>query len=567
MEDHQKYMAALQERAQALDTSRFLREQEEREQDKQESLISEITDPIGIETYLYKYFYYTYNGIYFYHAGEKKFKYVKDEKLKNYIPTLKYFNGNKMVAVRKIVDDAVDRYSIEMSPTAPLVDKESNTINMMARPMHFDKKPIDNPENHKGVKLMLNHIFEVLCSGDEAQYQYVLRWLACTVSGRKLKTALLLHSHSEQTGKSFLVTFLENHVLGTQLVLVTSHLETVSLYTMPMAGRMLVNINELPCATTGQFKMVREQLKSLITEERFEAREMHHQAFTCNNTFNMILNTNNDALHLTSNFKVKLVLLDVSNKYAVAPEGSDEQKERTDYFHGKDGIDQCLNMECGLAFYQYMRELYDCENLAKWNSQTIPKSKSRADNIAMHRPKVADFVIKHFIKKNTSLIVPLAAFHRMYNQYHKDPISISRLHADLQKHLNMKATKVTWCSSCSCIRKGSKGCDKECDSARHLVLNYTCKELRGIFEFKGYIHETDEIDSPEDFSYTGYDVIDEEPAIDPPAAKPAKVEPAKKVRLTPSDSEYDSHSDYPETEDESAEQSAIGCVLDANIIA
>lgn len=50
MEDHQKYMAALQERAQALDTSRFLREQEEREQDKQESLISEITDPIGIET-------------------------------------------------------------------------------------------------------------------------------------------------------------------------------------------------------------------------------------------------------------------------------------------------------------------------------------------------------------------------------------------------------------------------------------------------------------------------------------------------------------------------------------
>ena len=536
--------------------------------------IAETSTKDAIETYIYKYFYRTYKGIYFYQASEKKFEYIDKRELEDYIPShpsLMYCNGTKMVAVRRMVIDAIDRYRIEMSPTAPLVDKEKQILNMMAKPMHCDKKPIDNPETHKGYKLMLNHIFEVLCSGDEAQYQYVLRWLACTVSGRKLKTTLLLHSHSEQTGKSFLITFLCDYVLGKQLVLTTSHLETVSLYTMPMAGRMLVNINELPCATTGQFKMVKEQLKTLITEETFQARAMHQQSFTCNNTFNFILNTNNDALHLTSNFQAKLVLLDVSNKYAVAPEGSDEQKERTDYFHGKNGLDQCLNMECGQAFYEYMRELYDRENLANWNAQTIPKSKSRANNIAMNRPKVATFIIKQFIKKNNSLIMPLAAFHVMYNQYHKDQISISRLHSNLQKHLNMKATKVTWCSSCSCIRKGSKGCDKECDSARHLVLNYTCKELRGIFEFKGYIHETDEIDSPEDFSYTGYDVIDEEPAIDPPAAKPAKVEPAvepaKKVRLTPDDSDFDSQSDYPETEDESAEQSAIGCVLDANIIA
>ena len=67
----------------------------------------------------------------------------------------------------------------------------------------FDFKPFEGSASIDDPRLgkILFHIKDVICSGNENQYEYILNWLAQIVQGRKCCTALYLVSDGG-TGKS-----------------------------------------------------------------------------------------------------------------------------------------------------------------------------------------------------------------------------------------------------------------------------------------------------------------------------------------------------------------------------
>ena len=76
-------------------------------------------------------------------------------------------------------------------------------------------------EDRRNVQLILDHIKNVWNSGDGAAYQYCEKWLAHALTGHKMPTALFLNS-GEGTGKSCVIEFLINHVIGSALGLITA---------------------------------------------------------------------------------------------------------------------------------------------------------------------------------------------------------------------------------------------------------------------------------------------------------------------------------------------------------
>lgn len=174
-------------------------------------------------------------------------------------------------------------------------------------------KPIKMSDDvNTGVELFFNHIKEVLCSGYEHEYTIVTRFLASSCAGHKLKFCLIVQTLQEQAGKGTVFNYMAE-LLGKRMYKTSSCEEVVS-YTKNFEGCTLINLDEVP--VSGSIKHFQDSMKSLVSEEKFYCRAMHQQGYPQDNTFNLILTSNNNCVMLTQSNNVRYYIPTCSNKYA-----------------------------------------------------------------------------------------------------------------------------------------------------------------------------------------------------------------------------------------------------------
>ena len=113
------------------------------------------------------------------------------------------------------------------------------TTNGKPLPYFISNKDIEITESiENDLKLILDHILYVFCSGDKDQSEYLLNYFAWTIGGRKLRKAIYWQS-KERTGKGTMLNFL--HLILGKRMYKTSSVEDILKYSKPFEGRALLN--------------------------------------------------------------------------------------------------------------------------------------------------------------------------------------------------------------------------------------------------------------------------------------------------------------------------------------
>ena len=294
----------------------------------------------------------------------------------------------------------------------------------MAKPFAIDRsKKVDVKKYESDLKLIYDHILNIWCSKNDELYEYVLNWIACTFGGRKLRKCIYSQCE-ERCGRGCIINFLQS-IFG-DAMLKTSSAETVSKYTKPFEGTLLVNLDEMP-VDGSNFKSIADNMKMLITEPTFDCRDMYKTGYTQKNTFNLIVTTNNDAIHMSLNNNTRYVCLDID----------ESMKSNVPYFTK---LTKAIKKEeVKTAFYMEMMARF--ETLNDWNEDIIPMSKTKQSKMIDALPSLYKFLKEYYILKSKSLDIRTDDFFELYEYETKDRTSKQKL-GKLLKKINIVPIKV-----------------------------------------------------------------------------------------------------------------------------
>lgn len=357
---------------------------------------------------------------------------------------------------------------------APRVNHEKRELNQMSNPLHLPNtvKPFKEYKEttREMTEKVLSHIREVWCSSSKEQYDYVMSWLSCIiVAGKKQRTALYLKS-VQGTGKGTIIEFLLTKVLGSGLGFSTDSTESINGFNEQLAGKLLVNYDELPCATVGEWKQTHNNLKKLISDNMMSTRGMYKERNeTTKNTMNVILTTNNQAVKIDHNSR-RYVALDVSPKYV----------RNHDYFAELHKITQGkYSRAVGECFYAWLVENYN-EIKNSFNCDKYPITQTYLDEVRCNIPSILGFIKKEFILRGNGLDMLQSVFKENAEAY----LGIRTLkNTDLKQQLSVVGLKS------SRKRVGSGGKRPNC-------LKFSHKALVEAFKSSGFLSQ-DEVEDLE----------------------------------------------------------------------
>jgi phage/plasmid-associated DNA primase len=138
--------------------------------------------------------------------------------------------------------------------------------------------------------LILTHIREVWCSGNEIAYHYVIGWLARMVQkpGTQGQTVIVLRS-GEGTGKNIIIDILDRY-FGAHSVMLTKP-EDLAGFNDHLGLSVFVFLNE---ALWGGNKSVEGTMKSTITDDVLLVERKYLPKFKARNCTHIMVATNND---------------------------------------------------------------------------------------------------------------------------------------------------------------------------------------------------------------------------------------------------------------------------------
>ena len=367
------------------------------------------------QDYVHQYIFKVFDGVYFYDVRNtnEPLTFLTWEQLKNtYLPNTM---SNKKVSPRG--EDVFfvfkwfqkENYRIYRpisSYQTPMIDKEQETINLMPQPLFVQdsvKEFTEYPENLKqGVERILKHMKLVWCNNSDTSFAYITQWFAGIIcNGKKQQTALFLKTR-EGSGKGIVVDFLMNKVLGSRLGLSTNNTESLGKYNKCLAGKLLVNYNEFPCSTIGEWKRMNDVLKQYITDPTFSLREMYRNQVEISNKMNILITSNHDSVRITYDDR-RYVVLDTN----------DSKKGNVKYFTQLRNTMNTPGM--GEAFYAYLVQEYSPE----FNSVQRPETESRNIQIAENVPIVLRFIKDEILPSGKGLHMSVKQFKESLKCYAK----------------------------------------------------------------------------------------------------------------------------------------------------
>ena len=119
------------------------------------------------------------------------------------------------------------------------------------------------------------------------------------VSGKKMTTAIYIRAQ-KGIGKSCIIDFLRKSVLGSEVIYQTSDSNILSgRFNGPLQGKMLFVLEEAPCATQGEWKVLDSKLKNFITEHTISIEKKGKDQIDVENFVCFILFTNKNSVVFT----------------------------------------------------------------------------------------------------------------------------------------------------------------------------------------------------------------------------------------------------------------------------
>lgn len=272
------------------------------------------------------------------------------------------FHDSKMVNPASIwVNDKLVRRNFDNAVFKPY------RTNDQTNPRHFnhwlgwnvayvDDMPTKEFEEY--VQPWLDHIHNVFCSGDKAQSDYFIHWLAHLVQRPDDKPGVAIVLQSGQGfGKGIFVTLL-SQIIGRRYVSrITDAHQVAGGFSGQMKDKLLINFDE---ATWGGDKKNNGRLKALITEIHLTIEEKHQNAEDIDHYARFLITTNNDYP----------VPIEHDDRRFFVPDVTTNKPDAL-YF---ERLGQLLTNEHAIAcFFTYLQDV----DLSKVNVRHFPNSSTR----------------------------------------------------------------------------------------------------------------------------------------------------------------------------------------------
>ena len=281
---------------------------------------------------------------------------------------------------------------------------EEKEINMFKGFKH-DYKPYKefSEATQSAVEFMLNdYIKDSLCSNNDALYQYVIQWIANMIQGNKNISALVLKG-TQGIGKSTVVDFLRDYVLGTAIYINSNNRPLATDFNYPLMGKLLVSFEELQGNNAFETKKVESQFKDYITNNITNYKKEHSTPLENVKNINNYITTSNDFGALKGDMGRRFCILDISTKH----------------INNNDGFfttlrQRCFNNTVGKAFFSYCREL----DISKYDAQKdmpITNRKLEAQLIAL--TPVIEYIRSVYLFKKTPLQIKCYSLYKDYCDY------------------------------------------------------------------------------------------------------------------------------------------------------
>ena len=382
-------------------------------------------------------------------------------------------NGNKKFVVDVVLDNPLIFYDSK---------KKEYYINRGGCSLHHDKelkKYIEYDEKIKyGVNLFIDHIKNIICNGNEEYFNYFMNWIYGVVSFKRTEKGVILFG-DEGTGKSIVIKFLEDFVIGKHLVLSTADVNCLRRFNGAFEGKTLLNFEEFPTSTNEDFFNLADTLKNLITNSDLEIENKFMNKYTVKNYLNVIITTNNKSIIRISNTDRRYLMLKVSNEKRCNAEYFNKLAK---YINNHNGISE----KVGECFYVYCRERYD----PKFDYNKLPMTDYKKDLIRDSIKSEYNFILEEFFLKREDLKCSLKELYKKVN----GSVDVDYVSYYNEKYGDNKITKKTVFNSN--LKTLFEGFIKN----SHNVLSVNCKvdDLYNIFKNKNYLYEQ-EIKDYQDF--------------------------------------------------------------------
>ncbi|RHZ75481.1 hypothetical protein Glove_213g73 [Diversispora epigaea] len=189
-------------------------------------------------------------------------------------------------------------FSLEVNPYQPLVYQEPNGayyINKFPGFLHTSPIPFNQfgKEIRDAVKLILNHMREVLCSSNKDQELYMMGLILRIAIGQKMSKSMFLYS-GPGTGKTMLTWFLRIMVLSPKISTKTSNEKIITgSFNKELEGKVLLVLEEMSNSKSADWITFAHQLKDFIDSDTIMIEEKYKTPYPVTNITNLIINSNN----------------------------------------------------------------------------------------------------------------------------------------------------------------------------------------------------------------------------------------------------------------------------------
>ena len=317
------------------------------------------------------------------------------------------------VYLQRFNDDIKKWYKKQTIPKKLIVDLTKPTIgddfiNVSKRLMHEHKAyNTFNKETQDKVNQMLSYIKEVYAYDDQKSFEYIIKWFSNMIKGKKNSSCLYVKS-IQGVGKSTLVDFLRDFVIGRDLTTKGKSDHLKGQHNLQLLGRILVYFEELQIFSDKEWFAIDAELKDMITDTLGSYSDKYEKRFAAENTNNYII---------LSNYAIKgangrrYFVCDLSPKYL------------DDFKYYKNLRDNCFNSNVGHAFYCYLMEI----DTSDFNSLEMPDTKNKLGLIADLLSPVEKFLKFNFVVRKLGVNMKVKDLTEMFNNWtDKNTLSIHK---------------------------------------------------------------------------------------------------------------------------------------------
>jgi hypothetical protein len=324
-----------------------------------------------------------------------------DKTLKQ-IPVITYTTGDgedtkskKFNIAKWFIEQHYTTYSIASDPRSNRFYESQKTgrkyINLSKGFLHKNpKKFAEFPVKIKSnVERINNHILNIWNSGNKEAGEYCLNWLSHALTGHKQDTALFLKS-GEGAGKTVIVDFFNQFVIGSALGLLTARPKQLMTFNAQLLGKIFLVLEELPASSKNEWCSISDFLKDLITGSSIDIEKKYADIIQTVNLISLIIITNNES---TVKFGKDI------RRYFFADISHDKVGD-SEYFKS---LGQCCDRETGEAYYSWLLERYE-QTKDSFHCENIPLTQSKIEMKIKNLTPLLKYVKEEYIMNKTGLI-------------------------------------------------------------------------------------------------------------------------------------------------------------------